>query len=396
MTQTLGKHSLALQLAALVAITPLAIDTYLPAIPTIAEQLNSDIPTINLTVSIYLLGFALGQIIGGPLSDRLGRKPVALIGLSVFIVSSLAVTQVTDATAFLVLRFLQALGGGHASVVAGAMVRDRFEGQESAKVFSTIGMIMMVAPLIAPAIGAVFLAVSDWQSIFVFLALYAGLMLWVVTGRMKETRVRTHTEHSWIGHYWHSYAAVFNARASLPHLFSQACVSGILFILITNSSFIYIRYFGVSESVFPLFFAAVTSCSIIAGRVNLHLLKKHARLTILKRSSLLQLITISVLGLYILFGEPKIWPTVALLAATITAMGFTYSNNLSLYLDHHGHAGGSANAIFGCSTFFVGALLGGLSSFLHDGTLLPIGMLMLVSSLCNLMMLSRVSPEAPA
>ncbi|MAZ87309.1 MAG: hypothetical protein CL693_06660 [Cellvibrionaceae bacterium] len=407
----LAKHSLALKLAALVAVTPLAIDTYLPAIPTIAEALDADIPIINLTVSIYLLGFALGQIIGGPLSDRLGRKPVAIIGLLIFFICSIAISQVASADGFLLLRFLQALGGGHASVVAGAIVRDRFKGQESAKVFSTIGMIMMAAPLLAPAIGSILLEFVNWQGIFIFLAIYAALLLVMLTVGLEESRKPASSPtkssgtpdspqigeqqppHSILMHYWHSYASVFRARASLPHLISQACVSGILFTLITNASFIYIHYFGVSESAFPLFFAAVTGCSIVAGRFNLYFLKHHQRLVILRRAASFQLLMAASLGAYILFGEPNLWLTVIFFGAIVTTMGFSYSNNMSLYLDHHGDVGGSANAIFGCATFTAGALLGGVSSLLHDGTLLPVGLLMLLGSLCNFVILTRIKPQ---
>ncbi len=408
----LAKHSLALKLAALVAVTPLAIDTYLPAIPTIAEALNADIPTINLTVSIYLLGFALGQIVGGPLSDRIGRKPIALVGLLIFFVCSIAIGQVNSADSFLWLRFLQALGGGHASVVAGAIVRDRFKGQESAKVFSTIGMIMMAAPLLAPAIGSLFLTFMSWQSIFVFLAIYAALLIVMLTVGLQETRtpnplstsesqsldaspsITQAPRHSILAHYWHSYSSVFRARASIPHLISQACVSGILFTLITNASFIYIHYFGVSESAFPMFFAAVTGCSILAGRFNLYFLKHHQRLSILRRAAGFQLLVTASLGAYIVFADPNLWPTVVFFGAIVTTMGFSYSNNLSLYLDHHGQVGGSANAVFGCCTFTAGALLGGLSSLLHDGTLLPIGLLMLLGSLCNFVILARIKSPA--
>lgn len=391
-----ARHSLAFKLAALVAITPLAVDTYLPAIPMIAQVLGSDIATINLTVSIYLLGFALGQISGGPLSDRIGRKPVAIAGLTLFAIASIAISQTSSAYGFLLLRFLQALGGGHASVVAGAIVRDRFSGQESAKVFSTIGMIMMAAPLLAPAIGSGFLAFLDWTWIFYFLAAYAGLLLLMLFISFDETRTGDNNphKHSILQHYGHSYGSVFKATASLPHLFSQACVSGVLFTLITNASFIYIHYFGVSESAFPLFFGAVTACSIIAGRINLHLLHKHQRLAILRKASTFQLLATTGLGLYIVFSEPQLWLTVLFFGAIVTTMGFSYSNNMSLYLDHHGNAGGSANAIFGCATFTAGALLGGVSSLLHDGTLLPVGLLMLFGSLCNFVILARVRQPA--
>lgn len=393
MTDSIRQRRLAIRLAALTALTPFAIDTYLPGMPLIAQDLNAPIASINLTISIYLLGFALGQLINGPLSDRLGRKPIAVGGLLLFIVCSIAISQASSATEFLWLRFLQALGGGGALVVSGAIVRDQFKGQDSAKVFSIIGMIMMIAPLIAPAVGSVILALSGWRAIFGFLSAYAGLLIMLVIFQIPETLVRKDTtpKVSLAKHYWDCYAAVFRATSALPHLFSQAFVSGILFTMITNASFIFISYFEVSLNQFPLYFAAFTGCSIIAGRANLHLLRRHNRLHILRYASLAQLLITACFGLYVLYSTPILAVVLLFLCLIVATIGLTYSNNLSMYLDHNGHTGGSANAIFGCTTFAAGGLLGGLSGLMHDGTLLPIVMVIIASSLASFVLLRRVA-----
>ncbi len=377
-------RSFAIKLAALIALTPFAIDTYLPAIPEIAEQLSADIATINLTVSVYLLGFAVGQLINGPLSDRLGRKPMAIVGLTVFIIASIAIVYAASAQAILVLRFFQALGGGAATVVAGAMVRDQFSGQESARMFSTIGMIMMIAPLIAPAVGSGILMVAEWHAIFIFLALYAAGLLWMIYHQIPETRALDSTPSgSLASHYVNSYAQVFRTGSSMPYLFSQACVSGILLTFITNAPFIYIDYFGINTSHFPLLFAATASSSIGASRLNLHLLQHFERQSILRMAATVQWSLTLILFVYCAFGNPGLWTTLILLCSIIATIGLCNANNMSLFLDFHPKTGGSANAVFGCATFAAGGLLGGLSSLLHDGTLLPIGLILLLSSSCS-------------
>ncbi|MFQ3325029.1 MAG: DHA1 family bicyclomycin/chloramphenicol resistance-like MFS transporter [Pseudomonadales bacterium] len=140
-------------LASVVALTPFAIDTYLPAIPTIAQDLNTGIGTTQSTVSVYLAGAAVGQFLGGPLSDLYGRKPIGIVGCIIFLIASIFIAISSNINEVLALRFVQAIGGGAAGVIVGAMVRDAHSGKESAKMMALIALIMMTAPLIAPAIG---------------------------------------------------------------------------------------------------------------------------------------------------------------------------------------------------------------------------------------------------
>ena len=168
---------LPLLLALLTAIAPLAIDMYLPAMANMASSLNSDIHHVELSVSTFLLGFALGQITGGPLSDSFGRKPIIYLGLAIFGAASLSLIWVTSLDELLILRVVQAVGGGLAVVNSTAIVRDNFDGADIARVLSMIAMIMMAAPMIAPMLGSLVLHFSQWQTIFAVLAAYSAVLI---------------------------------------------------------------------------------------------------------------------------------------------------------------------------------------------------------------------------
>ena len=158
----LNPRRVAWLVAANTALAPFAIDAYLPAIGILAESINASIHHTELSISMFLFGFALGQLCFGPLSDRLGRKPVLLSGLVVFMLASLMITTADSLTSLLVWRFIQALGGGACVVNSAAIVRDCFSGREAAKVMSTMAMIMMLAPLVAPAVGSLLLHIAGF------------------------------------------------------------------------------------------------------------------------------------------------------------------------------------------------------------------------------------------
>ncbi|HHL32635.1 MAG TPA: MFS transporter, partial [Oceanospirillales bacterium] len=175
-------------LALIVALSPFAIDTYLPAIPTMAQFFQVNIQLVELSIPLYLIGFALGQIIGGPISDNYGRKWIGIFGLSLFFSTSFLITFTDNVTQLWVLRFVQAFGGGFGLVICSAIVRDLYDGKDAAKIFTLIGFIMMIAPLIAPAIGSIFLYYFNWQAIFSLLAIYAFLQIIIIFFFIPDTK----------------------------------------------------------------------------------------------------------------------------------------------------------------------------------------------------------------
>ena len=167
---TISAGRLAVILGSLVALGPLAIDTYLPALLTMAGHFQVPIHDVEISVSVYVMGVAAGQWLGGPFSDQFGRKPVAYGGLLLFVAGSLMIPFSADVQQLYVLRFLQALGGGATAVIAAASVRDHFSGKEAARVLTTIGLVMLLAPLLAPAIGSLLLSTAGWERTFYMLA----------------------------------------------------------------------------------------------------------------------------------------------------------------------------------------------------------------------------------
>jgi len=169
-----GTFALTALLAALSAIGPLTTDMYLPSLPDIARQLGSSTAQVQLTISAYLIGFAVGQIFYGPVSDRHGRKPVLLVALALYCVASLACAHSTSIEMLILARFVQALGGSGGIVLARAVVRDLYSGVRAGRELSLISSVMALAPVLAPVVGGILQTGFGWRSIFVTLVA-AGL-----------------------------------------------------------------------------------------------------------------------------------------------------------------------------------------------------------------------------
>ena len=173
-------------MASISALPPLSIDMYLPAIPGMAENLNVEISTIQNSLSIFLLSFGFGMLVFGPLADKYGRRPLALFGLAGFGLASLGLSLSPTAGAFLFFRFFQGLLGSAAIVVIPAIIRDCF-GKDTAKGISTVTMIMLTAPLVAPLIGSGLLIISDWRAIFLSLTGYSLVVFLLTLWKLPET-----------------------------------------------------------------------------------------------------------------------------------------------------------------------------------------------------------------
>lgn len=268
--------------AALIALGPFAIDTYLPALPSMAEALNTTIVRANQTLSIYLLGFAIGQLIGGPVSDQLGRRVVGLTGLVIFILCSVGIVLTQNIDVIMALRGIQAIGGGFATVICMAMVRDSYTAMDAARQFPKIMMVMLTAPLIAPAIGAAMLPLG-WASIFVFLAGYATL-LGIFLARTGETATHR-TGQLAVGKIYTQYLSVVRFRMQgklvpLRYIIAQGLISSVLMIFITHSSYIYMDYFAVPANLFVLYFAANVLAMMVGNLVTSRLVAHIAPYTL--------------------------------------------------------------------------------------------------------------------
>jgi len=370
-------------ISAMVAIAPFAIDTYLPALPAMAAAFDTDIVALNYTISTYLIGFGVGQLIGGPISDQLGRRPVGLVGLVVFIVGTLAISLATSIEQIQWLRPLQALGGGFVASICNAMVRDSYSPTEAAKRFPLVMLVMLAAPLIAPVVGTALLPFG-WQSIFWFLMVYAFIIL-MVFNTIKETN--THRTNALkLAHLVPQYIDVLNRRVDgvrtpLRYVLTQGFVSATLMVFLTNAAFIYLEYFDVGVKQFPVYFGANVFAMMCFTLVTARLVRRIQPFGLFRFGILSQLFWVTVLAIIVFQGDPNRYTFTPVLALAIGSVGFINSTLSGLQLANFRKLAGSAGALMSMATFSFGAALGALSGLLHDGTLAPIVYVMLGASI---------------
>ncbi|MBR2515403.1 MAG: Bcr/CflA family multidrug efflux MFS transporter [Halomonas sp.] len=376
----LNPRRVALLVAANTALAPFAIDAYLPAIGILAEDINASIHHTELSISMFLFGFAIGQLCFGPVSDRYGRKPVLLSGLVVFMLASLMITTVDSLSSLLLWRFIQALGGGACVVNSAAIVRDCFSGREAAKVMSTMAMIMMLAPLIAPAVGSVLLYIAGWWLIFVFLAVYAGFLLWLLGTRLPETR-DTSLPAASPRQVVRNYASVLRHREAMGYICAVAASFAGLFAFITASPFLYLEYFGLSPGVYPLVFGVNVVMIALSNRVNIHLLRKRTPQQNLRLGLVIQLIAAAGLVVATAFNVASIYVVVPLVMLFTGMIGLITPNAIAALLDHFGHMSATATALLGGIQFSCGALAGVLVGLFQVEHLWPMVLTMLGAAL---------------
>ncbi len=372
-------------LALIVALSPFAIDTYLPAIPTMAKYFAVDIHLLELSIPIYLTGFAIGALVGGPVSDNFGRRWIGVAGLSLFLLSSLAIIFVTSVEQLWLLRYVQAFGGGFGLVISSAIVRDLYEGKDAAKIFTLIGFIMMIAPLIAPTIGSFLLLAFNWQAIFVLLAVYAFAQIIVILTLLPETkrlRIVAGYPRLTISQVFVNYIKIMSHRFALPYLLSSSFVAAAMFAFLTEVSFLYIDYFQVHESTFAWLFGLNIVSMMVCNRINHYLIDYWQPQKILQLGLLMQLTAASLLLLTGFLQLDNLWIVVTLLMVVIGSFGLIAPNNMYCYMHYFPETSGTANAVISASQFLFGAIVGIIVSYLHNAT--PIPMFSMVFVCCLL------------
>jgi DHA1 family bicyclomycin/chloramphenicol resistance-like MFS transporter len=368
--------------AALIGIGPLSIDAYLPALPTMAESLDSTIVAANVTVSSFLIGYAIGQLFGGPISDQIGRMRVALFGLILLAVCSVWIAFANNMPLVQWLRGLQAVGGGFATVVAMAMIRDSFPPAEAAKRYPLVMLILLGAPLFAPGIGAALLPLG-WPSIFIFLAGYA-VVIALLFPAIGESLPRPGGKVR-LGGIVPQYLAVLKTRVNgrlvpLRFIFSQGLITSVMMIFITNSAFIYLDYFAVGEQNFMFFFGANIVVMMVFSLTTSRVVGRVAPFTLFRGGRIIQLTALAVLVTCVFLAEEPetVWFT-PLLALAIGTAGMIGPSVNALYLSIFDRLAGSAASLMATASFVFGGVLGALSSALHDGTLRPVMATMLLA-----------------
>lgn len=353
-------------LSILSSVAPMGVDTYIPSIPDIANAFNVSIEKIELSLSIFLIGFSVGQIFGGPISDKYGRKMSSVFGLLGYALFSFIIIFSSTIYELWVYRFFEAFFGGIVVVNAAASVRDRFHGNEAAKVFSLIGMVRSLAPLLAPAIGAFIIHFFTWEAIFVFLTLYALIVAFFVYRDLEESY--TYSKQNVI----ESFKIVLSHKTALKAMLTLGFSFGGFFIIIAKTSFIYIEYFKIETDYFPFFFGINFIILILMIKVNVSLLKNNSAVELVKGAILIQIITGGLFALN--YENINLVTTVILIASYMSMMAFIFGNCMALALEHFPKNAGVASGVIGVLQFGLGAIISSIALSFHDETFFPIGL----------------------
>jgi DHA1 family bicyclomycin/chloramphenicol resistance-like MFS transporter len=306
----------------------------------------------------------------------------ALIGLGFFAAADIALFNTTTLEELYFFRALQALSGGLAIVNSSAIVRDLFHGKEAAKVFSTIASITMLAPMIAPALGALVISYFSRNYVFLFLGIYSSAVFLILFLYLPETGTKTHTK------IFEAYKKVLSHKEALGYILALSFSFSGMFIFIEKSSFIYMEYFHVTKTLFPILFGANVLVMIVFTRLNIKMVRTYEPKTILALGMSIQFIAGVIL--YAISYSPNILAVFLAMTIYVGILGVIFGNGIALALEFFKNDSGVANSVIGVSEFTIAGSIGFIASTIHTGTLTPIFAMMAATSLLALLSLKFV------
>jgi MFS transporter, DHA1 family, multidrug resistance protein len=367
-------------LGALTALGPFTVDLYLPAFPSIEAELNISTATVQLTLTATMIGFALGQLLVGPWSDKVGRRLPLIVATSVHVLASIAVVLAPDITWLMVARVLQGAGAAAGAVVAMATVRDLFGGYPLVRMLSRLALVNGLAPIAAPIIGSQLLLVTQWRGLFVFLALYGVVIVLAASLFIVETLPparRVDPGHSTIGQ---RYRSLFGDRIFVGIALVGGFTFSGLFVYLSASSFLFQDVYGLDAQGYGLLFA-VNSVGVVAGvQIASRLAKFIGPQWILSVSTMVLVISAVAIVVLDLAGA-GLYGTIVPLWFFITACGFGFPCVQVLALTNHGKEAGTAASLLGALNFGLAGTLSPIVGLFGITDSVPMGAMMAVCGL---------------
>ncbi|PTS87413.1 MULTISPECIES: multidrug effflux MFS transporter [unclassified Caulobacter] len=363
-------------LGALTAFAPMSIDMYLSSLPAIGTALHAGPEQTQATLAAFFAGMAIGQFVYGPASDRLGRRGPILLGATIYTLASAACALAPTIEVLILSRFVQALGGCAGAVVARAVVRDRFSHADTARVLSTMTLIMGLAPVLAPQLGGVIQWIAGWRAVFAVLALFGlVIVVWVTLG-LKESRSAQTAALARSENPVRAFVALLRQRRLVGYILAGGLNGGVLFTYIAGAPDLIMGTYGHSPLVFNLIFALNSVGIIGASQLNRVFLRRSTPDRVLVRASVASVAMASLLGVAAWTGIGGAWTLLPLLFLSLSTYGLMGGNTTAGALSVDPKRAGSASALLGGAWFGFGALLSWIGGHLHDGTARPMTSLM--------------------
>jgi DHA1 family bicyclomycin/chloramphenicol resistance-like MFS transporter len=371
-------------LGAVNAIGPLSIDMYLPAFPEITRALGSSASQVQLTLTACVAGLALGQLVVGPLSDRIGRRLPLIAAMTTYSAASLLCALAPSVPVLIALRFVQGLAGAGGVVIARAIVRDLHTGAAAVRLFSSLMLVTGLAPILAPLAGGQVLEVTAWRGIFVVLAVVSALIALIVTVGLRETLPPERRSSQGMARTLATMGDLLRDRWFVGHALAGGLAFGALFAYISGSSFVLQGVYGVSPQVYSVLFAA-NGLGLIAGsQINARLVGRFGPARLLRFGLSAIAVGTTALLVVVSVGGLGVGAVLAPMFVIVTSLSFVLPNSTALALADHAAVAGTASALLGVIQFLVGAVAAPLVGAAGTTSAVPMAAVMTGSALCAL------------
>jgi DHA1 family bicyclomycin/chloramphenicol resistance-like MFS transporter len=394
----LRRLRLFLILGSLTAVGPIAIDAYLPAFPTIARDFKAPAANVQLTLTGLLLGLALGQLVAGPLSDTLGRRRPLIFGLGAYTLASLACALAPSVLVLDVFRLVQGLGAAAGVVIARAIVRDMFSGDDAARFFSLLVLVTATSPIFAPLLGSLVLRLTSWRGIFAILATVGAILTAMVGVGLRETLPVVRRRGGGVPDALRSYRTLFSDRVFVGYALTFGAPFIGIFGYISASSFVLQNVYGLSPQTYGLLFGLNGLGLVAASQVNRYLVGRvHAT----------RLLGVGIAGLAagsillaggLLVGGLGVFAVVVPLALLVASVGFVGPNATALALSGHPEMAGTGSAILGILQFGLGAAVAPLIGLAGTHSALPMAIgfgVAAAGAATSFLLIARAASAAP-
>lgn len=373
-------------LGLLAMLMPLSIDMYLPALPVIASQFNVPDGSAQMTLSSYILGFAIGQLFYGPLADALGRKPVILGGTLVFVLAASACALSQTIEMLITMRFFHGLAAAAASVVINALMRDIYTRDEFSRMMSLVMLVTTIAPLLAPMIGGAILAWFNWHFIFWALAAAALISCVLIMLLIREALTAKRRQKFHLRTTVGNFAILFRHRPVLSYMLASGFSFAGMFAFLSAGPFVYINLNGVTPQHFGYYFALNIVFLFVLTVVNSRLVRRVGAFNMFRLGLGIQFIMAIWLVVSALLGL-GFWALVSGVAAFIGCVSMVSSNAMAVILDEFPHIAGTASSLAGTFRFGIGAIIGALLSQTTLNTAWPMIIAMALCACCSMTLL---------
>lgn len=358
-------------LGLLSAIGPFAIDMYLPALPTIGQSLGASVTAVQASLMAFFISLGVGQIIYGPVSDMVGRKPPLYFGLALFGVGSVGCALAPDIQTLVVLRFIQGLGACAGMVVPRAVVRDMHTGVDAARLMALLMLVFSVSPILAPLAGSILIEAFGWRSVFWAVTVAAILGLALLATALPETRPPEHRVDSSFGSALTAYGMLLRDRHYLGLVFIGAFGMASFFAYLANSSFVLIDHYGLTPRQYSIAFAANAAAFIGVSQFTSKLGSRYGLVPIVRVAVVGNASVMALLFALNLAGVDNLAVMLGLLFVGYGFLGIVVPTAAVLALEEHGTIAGTASALMGTLQFATGAVVMGITGVFADGTARP-------------------------